>query len=336
MGTGVVTVLKDTPTLSVQASPSVQVGNPISASATLAQGTAPTGTAEINLYGPSDPTCAGVPLATSNPTVGGNGTYGSSQFSAPTAGTYRFIAGYSGDANNNGVGPTSCGAAGSTVVVSKDSPTLSVQASSAQAGNPISASATLAAGTNPSGALEINLYGPSDPTCAGAPLATSSPAVSGNGTYNSNPFTTSIAGTYRFVATYSSDANNNGASTICGDAGATVEVTAPPPGPGPGPAPDTTAPETTITAIPKATLKSKAGKKEAKASFAFTSTEAGSSFECRLDAKPFATCTSPKALMAGKGKHTFEVVAIDAAGNRDGTPARAAFTVVLKKKRPKG
>lgn len=53
-----------------------------------------------------------------------------------------------------------------------------------------------------------------------------------------------------------------------------------------------------------------------------------SRFECRLDEKRWKECSSPKRLKAGPGEHTFEVRAIDAAGNRDPKPARDRFEVV--------
>jgi hypothetical protein len=89
----------------------------------------------------------------------------------------------------------------------------------------------------------------------------------------------------------------------------------PPPG-------DTTAPDTTITAGPKAKTKSKS------ASFEFSSTEAGSSFECKLE-----PCTSPRDVKVKKGKHSFAVRATDAAGNVDPTPATQSWKVKKKKKK---
>ena len=86
-------------------------------------------------------------------------------------------------------------------------------------------------------------------------------------------------------------------------------------------APDTTAPDTTITGQPKAKTKKKA------ATFTFTSSEPGSSFECSLNGVPFTTCTSPLTVKGKKGKNHFEVRAKDAAGNADPTPATTSFTV---------
>ena len=64
------------------------------------------------------------------------------------------------------------------------------------------------------------------------------------------------------------------------------------------------------------------------ASFAFHSSEVGSSFECSLDSAPFAACASPKDYAnLPAGSHTFKVRAIDAAGNVDLTPASRTWTV---------
>ena len=82
------------------------------------------------------------------------------------------------------------------------------------------------------------------------------------------------------------------------------------------------APDTSITGGPQGLTSSTS------ASFAFTSTEAGSTFECRLDSAPFAACPSPAGYSSlAQGPHTFDVRAIDAANNTDQTPARREWTV---------
>jgi hypothetical protein len=86
---------------------------------------------------------------------------------------------------------------------------------------------------------------------------------------------------------------------------------------------DTTAPDTTITKGPdKKTEKTKAKLK-------FTSSEAGSTFECSIDKGEFKSCSSPTTFKRlSPGKHKFQVRAIDAAGNVDKTPAKLKWKVL--------
>ena len=94
---------------------------------------------------------------------------------------------------------------------------------------------------------------------------------------------------------------------------------------------DTTPPETTIDKGPKKKGKSK------KATFTFSSSEAGSTFVCKIDGKAEAPCTSPlKLKRLKKGKHKLSVVATDAAGNADATAASYSWKVKKKRKKPKG
>jgi hypothetical protein len=93
---------------------------------------------------------------------------------------------------------------------------------------------------------------------------------------------------------------------------------------------DATAPQTTITAAPKAKLKTK--RRKAKVSLSFAANEPGR-FECSLDGAAFTACSSPQTAKVGKGKHVWAVRAIDRVGNVDGSPAQAKFTVKRKKKR---
>jgi hypothetical protein len=63
--------------------------------------------------------------------------------------------------------------------------------------------------------------------------------------------------------------------------------------------------------------------------FKFKSTEAGSTFKCKLDHKKFHKCKSPKTYHGvAPGKHTFKVEAIDADGNVDPTPAKDKFKIL--------
>lgn len=206
------------PALANQASPSgFPVGAAIFDSATLGQGVNPTGSIAFKLYGPNDPTCSGAPLWMTSTPVSGNGYYTSPSFTANTAGTYRWIATYNGDANNSPTAPTACSDPAAAVMVGKRTPTLSARAGSV-AGGSTTDTGSLAGGgpSGPTGTMTFTLYGPSNPTCAGAPIFTSTKAVSGNGSYTSDPFT-AAAGNYQWIARYSGDANNYGAATTCSD-----------------------------------------------------------------------------------------------------------------------
>ncbi len=91
---------------------------------------------------------------------------------------------------------------------------------------------------------------------------------------------------------------------------------------GAGRSSDTTAPDTTITAGPSGTTTSSS------ASFSFTASETGSTFECSLDSGAYGSCTSPKAHSGlALGSHTFRVRARDAAGNVDASPATRTWTI---------
>jgi hypothetical protein len=68
--------------------------------------------------------------------------------------------------------------------------------------------------------------------------------------------------------------------------------------------------------------------KARKAIFSFRADEPGSKFRCKLDGHRFQACSSPKTYKKLKpGRHTFQVVAVDAAGNADRTPAVAHFVI---------
>ena len=64
--------------------------------------------------------------------------------------------------------------------------------------------------------------------------------------------------------------------------------------------------------------------------FTYTSDESGSTFECKLDQKPFNPCGPQRRLRVSSGLHTFRVRAIDRAGNVDPTPAVRQFRVTRR------
>jgi Hypothetical glycosyl hydrolase family 15/Bacterial Ig-like domain len=84
--------------------------------------------------------------------------------------------------------------------------------------------------------------------------------------------------------------------------------------------------------------------KDTRATFGFTATEPGSTFECRVESKSkngkgkkdstnFAPCTSPFTVKVKPGKHEFHVRATDQAGNTDPSPATDDWKVKRKRKR---
>jgi DNA-binding beta-propeller fold protein YncE len=99
----------------------------------------------------------------------------------------------------------------------------------------------------------------------------------------------------------------------------------PPAPPSDGEAADTDPPDTQITKGPKNKTKKK------RATFEFTATEPGSSFQCAVDGQALKVpCTSPYTVKVKKGKHTFQVRATDQAGNVDASPASDGWKVKKK------
>jgi 6-phosphogluconolactonase (cycloisomerase 2 family) len=92
---------------------------------------------------------------------------------------------------------------------------------------------------------------------------------------------------------------------------------------------DTDPPETTITKGPRGKTKKR------KAKFKFTSDEPGSTFQCKLDKKPFVPCAPPFKKKVKRKKHKFQVRAIDPAGNVDPTPAKRKWKVKKAKRKKK-
>jgi len=85
---------------------------------------------------------------------------------------------------------------------------------------------------------------------------------------------------------------------------------------------DLTAPEVTITGKPDSLTNLR------DASFGFSASEAGSTFQCRLDEGTFAACTSPVNFSTLEdGSHTFSVKATDIVGNTTASPASFTWTI---------
>jgi hypothetical protein len=114
----------------------------------------------------------------------------------------------------DGASSASFGAAITTV---RAQPTLVTTASRpVVVGAAVSDRATLSGGLNPTGVMTFDLYGAHDATCSQASLFKSTVSVSGNGSYQSQAFVPSAPGSYRYVASYSGDANNALITGTCG------------------------------------------------------------------------------------------------------------------------
>jgi hypothetical protein len=206
------------PTLTTQAQSAVAVGSPISDKATL-NGSSPTGSITWNVYASTDASCT-TPLnaqpSTLTTTVNGNGTYSSPTFTPTSAGSYKWVATYSGDGNNAKVS-TSCNDPNEVSTVGKVPVKLATSASSASVGGSIQDAAILTGGSNPTGTITWKLYGPGDTSCSTAIQTFTDSSVSGDGTYLSPMFTATSVGTYRWIASYSGDGNNAAESGACND-----------------------------------------------------------------------------------------------------------------------
>jgi hypothetical protein len=245
------------PTIATSATAAVVQGAAISDTATLSGSNNATGDIVFRAYGPSaTAVCTADNLVfTSAPvTVTGDDTYGPVSFTPTAAGTYHWIASYSGDVNNLPAAGT-CGAAGETSVVNPPAPgepTIATRATTpVTVGATISDTAVVSGGTDPTGTVDFALYGPNDATCSGEPIFTSNGRALTNGTATSAPFTTTVAGTYRWIASYNGDANDTAVSGSCNDANETSLVN--PPGatvPAPTATPGRTPPNTATDISP--------------------------------------------------------------------------------------
>ncbi|MDQ6803823.1 MAG: Ig-like domain-containing protein [Actinomycetota bacterium] len=245
------------PTINTNASGSVVAGDQVSDRATVTGGTSPTGTVTFRLYWPSDPMCMGTPAFSSTNPVNA-GAAASDSFTPSAAGTYRWTASYSGDANNVAAAGA-CNDANETVSVDRTQPTITTNASGTVAlGGQVNDTATVGpvfhgslspypcispvACFSPPAPQSIvySLYGPEDFGCTGAPVFISRRIDSRfDDFHHSAPYTPTVPGTYRWTTSYSGDINNQPAAGECNAPNESVLVTA---GPGPSPPPDTTRP----------------------------------------------------------------------------------------------
>ena len=223
-GTNFTTVNRATPALATTATASATVNGTISDQATVSGRVNPVvgGTVTFNLYGPADPTCAGEPMFQSIvPLPTATDTVTSASFTPTSPGTYRWVAFYSGDANNAPVTGV-CDTPGENTVVIRATPAIVTQASGpVTVGTPITDTATVSGRVLPQAGATVTftLFGPNNATCTGAPIFTSTVGVpTATNSVTSAAFTPTSPGSYRWIAAYGGDANNAPVTGACNDA----------------------------------------------------------------------------------------------------------------------
>ena len=229
-------VFKASPTIATSATDSSLPGATIHDTATVSGLSAnATGTVQFQVWGPSaTASCDGTPVKTVSAALGsvvnGVAVVKSPDVSVSLAGSYYWIASYSGDANNNPIAGT-CGDDGETSVVSPAAPKISTQAVDSGLPNALIHDVATVTGLtdDATGTVTFQVWGPSaQPSCTGNPVFTSTVQLSAvaNGVAHatSGGFSPSVAGSYWWIASYSGDANNTKVSGACGDDGETSSV----------------------------------------------------------------------------------------------------------------
>src|SRR5262249_44717784 len=152
---------------------------------------------------------ATTPLLTDTQTVTGAGDYTSGNYLANVAGTYHWVASYSGDGNNNEAHGT-CGGANDSTVVNPAGPAISTVAQTQVVSNhPIHDVAHLTGTFNGTGNITFTVYGPSASPACTTPITSFTVGVTGDGFYTSGDFTPTATGSYYWIASYSGDGNNS-------------------------------------------------------------------------------------------------------------------------------
>ncbi len=197
------------------------VGEPVTATASIQEGAIPAGQITFTAFSPAVANCSGAPVFSSTVSVSGNGSYHSAAFVPTRVGTFRWTVSYSGDPNHS---PTTAGCGKATSSISQARPSItSAVPQGLTVGTSFQVTATLQGGYAPAGRISFQIYGPDPADCA-KPLAVDTVAVAGNGTVLSDPFVARRPGHYSFVASYSGDVANQGATEPCDPTGQGAQV----------------------------------------------------------------------------------------------------------------
>lgn len=199
------------PTIATVLAPAtVAVGGSVHDTATLSGASAGAGgTVTYTVF--TDTACSANAQAAGVVTVSNGAVPNSNTLTFTAAGDYYWQAVYSGDANNSAA-TSVC--TSEHLVVSKASPS----ATTAQTVLP-NDSFALSGGYNATGTVSFKLFSPADATCSGSPaFSATALALAANGTAatSNSTFIASTEGTWRWLVTYSGDANNNPVTKACG------------------------------------------------------------------------------------------------------------------------
>jgi hypothetical protein len=232
-------------------------------------------------------------------------------FTPTEAALHEIAATYRGDGAHN----SSSNSTSVTVNLRPSATSLLCSPSSIAFGGALTCTATVSdPGANPplpGGMVKLTSDGPG--TFAGAGACTLAPFGQGKSSCNL-AYIPSAVGDHRITASYQGDAVNAASQDS-----ATVRIIATMVGVLP---PGHAAPDTILKRKPR---RRTAGRR---ARFAFVSDQPDSSFECKVDRRAFKPCRSPRKLRSLKrGRHSFSVRAVSAAGIADPTPATYRWRV---------
>jgi len=206
------------------------VGDILYDSAQLTEGFNPSGSITFKLFDPQDSTCEGDPAYTESVDVSGNGVYNTpTGYQSNMAGTWRWVAEYSGDAYNN---PASSGCNDEQVTIQKNA-TNTVTLPDPESGivgvllndtalitiaNPETSSESTT-GTNAlpiTGLVTFRLYEPGDTACD-SPVFTETVPVADSSASTSSGHIANLAGIWLWTAEYLGDEAYLPSSDQCGD-----------------------------------------------------------------------------------------------------------------------
>jgi uncharacterized repeat protein (TIGR01451 family) len=184
----------------------------------------------FDVFAPGDTSCSTPISVPPAQTVAGAGNYQSGDFATLAVGSYRWIAHYSGDANNNAV-DTACNDPNESSTVNKVGPQLSTDAGPTVRlganGVDLTDTATLSgASEDVTGTITFQLF--SDANCetkVGGEVTT--PVDHGNGQYSSPTVHVDTAGTYHWIANYGGDDKNGSTENGCNAENENVLVISP-------------------------------------------------------------------------------------------------------------